>query len=205
MCFEEFYSHFSKSGWIPGEFEVNSPARVYLTKLLHLLQVLRELFIADRWFLNMKDQRQKRCVGSLQLVTPQGELYLRTVSVESLREWLSHPEGPQLIDTHGGPDAESYHALAIGLDPQCLYDKEAEVGIGIVFKPPYVGTVSFGVAADHFDRWLGDTPNNKLSGPSLLFLSISLNSEIYPLCKRSPYLIDISQKVMSEDIITGAP
>ena len=45
--------------------------------------------------------------------------------------------------------------------------------------------------------------NNKLSGPSLLFLSISLNSEIYPLCKRSPYLIDVSQKVMSEDIITG--
>ena len=203
MCFEEFYSHFSKSGWIPGEFEVIPPTRAYLTKLLRLLQVLRELFITDRWFLNMKDQRQKRCVGSLQLATPQGELYLRTVSVESLREWLSHPEGPQLIDTHGGPDAESYRALAIGLDPQCLYDEEAEVGIGIVFKPPYVGTVSFGVAADHFNRWLGDTPNNKLSGPSLLFLSISLNSEIYPLCKRSPYLIDVSQKVMSEDVITG--
>ena len=134
------------------------------TELLHLLQILRELFIADRWFLNMKDQRQKRCVGSLQLATPQGELYLRTVSVESLREWLSHPEGPQLIDTHGGPDTESYRALAIGLDPQCLYDEEAEVGIGIVFKPPYVGTVSFGVAADHFDRWLGDTPQQQVIG-----------------------------------------
>ena len=183
--------------------EISLPSGAHLTKLLHLLQVLPELFIADRWFLNMKDQRQKRCVGSLQLATPQGELYLRTVSVESLRGWISHPKGPQLIDTHGGPDSESYRALAIGLDPKYLYDKEAEVGIGIVFKPPYINTVSFGMAADHFDRWLGDTPNNKLSGPSLLFLSISLNSEIYPLCKRSPYLIDVSQKILNEDNING--
>ena len=142
-------------------------------------------------------------MGSLQLATPQGELYLRSVSVESLREWLSQPEGPQLIDTHGGPDAETYRALAIGLDPDYLYDKEAVVGLGVVFKPPYISTVSFGVAADHFNRWLSNTPNNKLAGPSLLFLSISLNSEVYPLCKRSPYLIDVSQKNMSEDNING--
>ena len=183
--------------------EAISPARAYFTKLLHLLQVLRELFITERWFLNKKDQWQTRCVGSLQLVTPQGELYLRSVSVASLRKWLSQPEGPQLIDTHGGPDAETYRALAIGLDPDYLYDKEAVVGLGVVFKPPYINTVSFGAAADHFSRWLGNTPNNKLAGPSLLFLSISLNSEVYPLCKRSPYLIDVSHKKMSEDNING--
>ena len=123
--------------------------------------------------------------------------------MESLRKWLSQPEGPQLIDTHGGPDAETYRALAIGLDPDYLYDKEAVVGLGVVFKPPYINTVSFGVAAGHFNRWLGNTPNNKLAGPSLLFLSISLNSEVYPLCKRSPYLVDVSQKSMSEDNING--
>ena len=183
--------------------ETISPIRAYLTDLLHLLQVLKELFITDKWFLNKKDQQQTRCVGSLQLATPQGELYLRSVSVESLREWLSQPEGPQLIDTHGGPDAETYRALAIGLDPVYLYDREAVVGLGVVFKPPYINTVSFGVATDHFNRWLSNTPNNKLAGPSLLFLSISLNSEVYPLCKRSPYLIDISQKNMSEDNING--
>ena len=183
--------------------ETISPARAYFTKLLHLLQVLWELFITERWYLNKKNQQQTRCVGSLQLATPQGELYLRSVSVESLRKWLSQPEGPQLIDTHGGPDAETYCALAIGLAPDYLYDKEAVVGLGVVFKPPYINTVFFGAAADHFNRWLGNTPNNQLAGPSLLFLSISLNSEVYPLCKRSPYLVDISHKKMSEDNING--
>ena len=183
--------------------ETNSLTGAYLTELLHLLQVLRELFITDRWFLNKKDQRQTRCVGSLQLVTPQGELYLCSVAVESLREWLSQPEGPQLINTHGGPDSESYRALAIGLDPDYLYGKEAVVGLGMVFKPPYINTVSFRMATDHFNRWLGDTPNNELAGPSLLFLSISRSSEVYPLCKRSPYLIDVTYKNMSEDNING--
>ena len=123
--------------------------------------------------------------------------------MESLRKWLSQPKGPQLIDTHGGPDAETYRALAIGLDPDYLYDKEAVVGLGVVFKPPYINTVSFWVASDHFNRWLSNTPNNNLAGPSLLFLSISLNSEVYPLCKRSPYLVDVSQKSMSKDNING--
>ena len=93
--------------------------------------------------------------------------------------------------------------MAIGLDPDNLYKSEAEVGLGVVFKPPYVNTVSFGVATDHFNRWLGNTPNNKLAGPGLLFLSISLNSEVYPLCKRSPYLVDVSCKKASEDNING--
>ena len=93
--------------------------------------------------------------------------------VESLREWLTRLEGPELIDTHGGSDVETYRALAIGLDPECLYGTESMVGLGVVFKPHYISTVSFSVATGHFKRWFGHTPSNKLGGPSLLFLSIS--------------------------------
>ena len=137
------------------------------------------------------------------MATPQGELHLRSILVESLRDWLSCPEGPELIDTHGDSDMETFRALAIGLDPEFLYRAESVVGVGVVFKPHYIKTVPFGAAAGHFKRWLGRASSNKLGGPSLLFLSISTESEVYPLSKGSPYLIDVSTEKLSKDDITG--
>ena len=36
-------------------------------------------------------------------------------------EWLSTPEGPDLIDSHSDPPTVPYMALAVGLDPDHLY------------------------------------------------------------------------------------
>ena len=133
-----------------------------------------------------------RCLGSLHLATPHGELYLCSVLVESLREWLSQPEGPDLIDTHTDSQMETFHALAIGLDPEFLYGTESVVGLGVVLKPHYINTISFDVAAGHFRRWLGQASSNRLTEPCLLFFSLSMDSKVFPLCKGFPYLIDVS-------------
>ena len=36
-------------------------------------------------------------------------------------EWLSTPEGPELIDTHSDPPTTPDMAMAVGLDPDHLY------------------------------------------------------------------------------------
>ena len=155
--------------------------------------------------LDKKDKRQTRCLASFHMAMPQEEIFLRCVRVESLREWLSHPEGPELIDSHANPPIETFRALAIGLDPEFLYKdpKEVVVGLGMVLKPPYINTVSFEVAAAHFNTWVDQSSGKKLSEPCFMLLSISVESKVLPLCKGFPFLLDVSNKETSEDKIAG--
>ena len=54
--------------------------------------------------------------------------------MESLMEWLSAPEGPELIDTHSDPPTNTDMALAVGVDPEHLYQNPHGVvaGLGLI-------------------------------------------------------------------------
>ena len=59
--------------------------------------------------------------------------------MKNFLEWLSAPEGPNLIDSHSDPPTMPYMALAVALDPDHLYwnPKGVVVRIGLVYKPYY--------------------------------------------------------------------
>ena len=116
--------------------------------------------------------------------------------MDALCNWLSHAEGPDLIDIYCDPPIEDFRVMAIGVDPDLLYkdSEEPVVGLGIILKPPYIGSVSFETATAYFDTWLGKDSGKILADPCLMFISVSIESKILPHCKGYPVLLDLASK-----------
>ena len=69
-------------------------------------------------------------------------LSLKTVSTASLLAWLARPTGPHLVEVTS--DGEPHMALAILWTPEALHDpKTSKVGVGFVYKAPYIQSASF--------------------------------------------------------------
>ena len=66
----------------------------------------------------------------------------------------------------------------------------AMVGMGLVFNPAYIPTVSFSSLLTTLMDW-SVNPKERLSEACLTFLNISPKSEVYPLCKDYPVLMDL--------------
>ena len=79
---------------------------------------------------------------------PVEELTLRTALLANMLEWLAQPQGPHLVD--GLSTENPLTALAILISPKALYDSDSPmVGLGLVYKAPYIQTTSWTEA--HFD------------------------------------------------------
>ena len=167
-------------------------------------QSLQKLFTTHEWKLDKADKRQTKCVISLQLALPQKALRLLTVNMKCFLEWLSTPEGPDLIDSHSDPPTMPYMALAVGLDPDHLYQnpKGVMAGIGLVYKPCYINTMPFADAYDIIGDYL-EGSSKSLARPCLLFLSISDRSAIFPYVGDNPLYVDLASKEKSEAHPTG--
>ena len=86
--------------------------------------------------------------------------------------------------------------MAVSFDPLRYYPPvgvDAVVGMGLVFKPAYVPTVSFSSLLMTLMDW-SINPKERLSEACLTFLNISPESEVYPLCRDYPVLVDLSSK-----------
>ena len=102
---------------------------------------------------------------------------LRTVPLQSLLDWLSKPEGPNLVEASVAVAPEK--ALVLAVTKKMLYVEEPPlVGVGLVYKLHYVSMVQFSVTYVLFPS--GDS-GSILSGPSnpdggWLIISLSLIS-----------------------------
>ena len=139
-------------------------------------------------------------IGSLAAMQPRDSIRLRTVYLEQLKEWLSNTEGPDLIEGTEATKLDRLLGMAVSFDPVRYYPPtgvEAMVGMGLVFKPAYIPTVSFSSLLTTLMDWSVNL-KERLSEACLTFLNISPESEVYPLCKDYPVLVDlISQELVS--------
>ena len=86
--------------------------------------------------------------------------------------------------------------MAMSFDPVRYYPPvgvDAVVGMGLVFKPAYISTVSFSSLLMTLMDW-SINPKERLSEACLTFHNISPESEVYPLCRDYPMLMDLSSK-----------
>ena len=91
-------------------------------------------------------------LGTMGFTKPLEQLMLHTVPLHSLLDWLSEPQGPNLVET--SETAAPYEALAIAVTKRMLYEeKPPQVGVGLVYKPHYILTVPFSVAYMHLNVW----------------------------------------------------
>ena len=91
-------------------------------------------------------------LGTLGFTKPLEQLMLCTVPLHSLLDWLSEPQGPNLVEA--SVTVAPFKALAIAVTKRMLYEGEPPlVGVGLMYKLHYISMVPFSVAYMHLNVW----------------------------------------------------
>ena len=120
--------------------------------------------------------------GALGFMMPVEELTLRMASLANMLYWLAQPQGPHLVD--GSLTENPLTALAILISPEALYDSDPPppmVGLGLVYKAPYIQTTSWTEA--YFDLKLASQAkaSNQTTEAKVIFVQIQASSQVIPL------------------------
>ena len=111
---------------------------------------------------------------------PVEELTLKTASLTNVLDWLTHPQGPHLVD--GMSTENPLTALAILITPEALYDPNSPmVGLGLMYKAPYIQAASWSEA--YFDLKLTSQAeaSNQTTEAKVIFVQIQESSQVITL------------------------
>ena len=129
-------------------------------------------------------------LGALGFTSPVDQLALRAAPAESLLTWLTMPTGPHLME--GVLTNESHTALAILVTPEGLYDSHSPtVGLGLVYKAPYIKTASISKAFFHLQCTSDAEVDKRITEPCLMFVGINEASKVIPLPYVQPLFLDV--------------
>ena len=128
--------------------------------------------------------------GALGFTSLVEQLALRTAPAESLLTWLTMLTGPHLMEAV--VTSESYTALAILVTPEELYDSHSpRVGLGLVYKAPYIKMASFSEAFFHLKSTSDAEVDKRITDPCLMFVGINEASKVVPLPYVQPLFLDV--------------
>ena len=118
------------------------------------------------------------------------QLALRTSPAESLLTWLTKLTGPHLVEAV--LTSESHTALAIFVTPEVLYNPNSpRVGLGLVYKAPYIKTASFGEAFLYLKSASEAEADKRITDSCLMFVQINEASKVIPLPYVQPLYLDV--------------
>ena len=118
--------------------------------------------------------------GALGFTSPVEQLALRAAPAESLLTWLTMPTGPHLVEVV--VTSESHTALAILVTPEELYHSHSpRVGLGLVYKSPYIKMASFSEAFFHLKSASEAEADKRITDSHLMFVQINEASKVIPL------------------------
>ena len=128
--------------------------------------------------------------GALGFTSPVEQLALRTAPAESLLNWLTMPTGPHLMEVV--LTSESHTALAVLVTPEELYNSHSpRVGLGLMYKAPYIKTASFSEAFFHLKSASDAEADKRITEPHLMFVGINEASKVIPLPYVQPLFLDV--------------
>ena len=128
--------------------------------------------------------------GALGFTSPVEQLALRVVPAESLLTWLTTPTGPHLVEAV--LTSESHMALVILVTPEKLYDSHSpRIGLGLVYKAPYIKTASFNEAFFHLKSASEAEVDKRITDSHLMFVWINEASKVIPLPYVQPLFLDV--------------
>ena len=100
------------------------------------------------------------------------------------------PTGPHLVEVV--VTSESHTALAILVTPEELYDSHSpRVGLGLVYKAPYIKMASFSEACFHLKSASEAEADKRITDPRLMFVRINEASKVIPLPYVQPLFLDV--------------
>ena len=128
--------------------------------------------------------------GALGFTSLVEQLALRVVPAESLLTWLTMLTGPHLVEVV--VTNESHTALAILVTPEELYDSHSpRVGLGLVYKAPYIKMASFSEAFFHLKSASEAEADKRITNSHLMFVQINKASRVIPLPYIQPLFLDV--------------
>ena len=128
--------------------------------------------------------------GALGFTSLVEQLALRAVPAESLLTWLTMPTGPHLIEAV--VTSKSHMALAILVTLEELYNSHSpRVGLGLVYKAPYIKMASFSEAFFHLKSASEAEVDKRITNSRLMFLWINEASKVIPLPYVQPLFLDV--------------
>ena len=131
--------------------------------------------------------------GALGFTSLVEQLALRVVPAESLLTWLTTPTGPHLMEVV--LTSESHTAMAILVTLEELYDSYApRVGLGLVYKAPYIKTASFSEAFFYLKSVSEAEAHKRITDSHLMFVWINKASKVIPLPYVQPLFLDVRRK-----------
>ena len=108
------------------------------------------------------------------------ELTLRTASLANVLSCLTQPKGPHLVDDTS--TSKSLMALAILVTPKALHDPDSpRVGLGLVFKAPYIQAASFSEAYFFLKSASWTEAADWTPTAMITFVRINDSSQVIPL------------------------
>ena len=118
------------------------------------------------------------------------QLVLRAAPAESLLTWLTKPTSPHPVEVVS--TSESHTALAILVTPEALYDPYSpRVGLGLVYKAPYIKTASFSEAFFYLKSASEAEADKRITDSRLMFVQINEASKVIPLPGIQPLFLDV--------------
>ena len=115
---------------------------------------------------------------------------MRTAPAKSLLTWLTKLTGPHLVEAV--LTSESHTALAIVVAPEVLYDPNfPRVGLGLVYKAPYIKTASFSEAFFYLKSTSEAEADKRITDSRLMFVQINEASKVIPLPYVQPLFLDV--------------
>ena len=118
------------------------------------------------------------------------QLALRAAPAESLLTWLTMLTGPHLVEVV--LTSESHTALAILVTPEELYNSYTpRVGLGLVYKGPYIKTASFSEAFFYLKSASEAEVDKRITNSCLMFVWINEASKVIPPPYVQPLFLDV--------------
>ena len=128
--------------------------------------------------------------GALGFTSLVERLALRVAPAESFLTWLTMPTGPHLVEVV--LTSKSHTALVILVTPEELYDSYTpRVGLGLVYKAPYIKTASFSEALFYLKSASEAEADKRITNSHLMFVWINEASKVIPLPYIQPPFLDV--------------
>ena len=109
---------------------------------------------------------------------------------ESLLTWFTKLTGPHLVEAV--LTSESHTALTIVVAPEELYNPNSpRVGLGLVYKAPYIKTASFSEAFFYLKSTSEAEVDKRITDSRLMFVQINEASKVIPLPYVQPLFLDV--------------
>ena len=177
--------------WINHEASLNTSVKTTILILSHFFpQGVHDQLYRSPAKLKKHIDDSGSFLGALGFTSLVEQLALRAVPAESLLTWLTTPTSPHLVEVV--LTSESHTALAILVTPEGLYDSHSpRVGLGLVYKAPYIKMASFSEAFFHLKCASDAEVDKRITEPRLMFMGINEASKVITLPYVQPLFLDI--------------